>query len=474
VLGSDQERALRRAANAAVQQTVTELNRAGDEQARRLAAAIEKAFKKPMPEAPLAGHATLLQALRAGIAERLAVLDADAGHSFADTLGVPTSELAEELADHLVGEITLRGSRGGPLTALSEQLNQDMTHLLGQRPEVQGQRPEVQGQRPEVQGQRLEAKIDRLAPAPAAAASQAVRLLPRPTFLYGREELLTGLDARLTAANAAGPQVVALYGLGGAGKTSLALEYTYRDLDGLEVAWQLAAEDAMTLAAGFGDLAAQLCAADLLASGDPVARVHALLAARPGDWLLIFDNGPGPAALQHVLPPKGRGRVIITSLNPDWPGGALEVPVLDPDVAAEFLISRTGDLNRQAAAELARELGGLPLEQAAAYIQATATTLAWYLSMFRSRQAAPLARGQAVGHPAHVTATFGLALSRLEDEAPTVAGLLRLLACLASEPVPLALLLADARVAGELAPGVVATVGPLLRSPVGSGQSSVK
>ena len=76
--------ALRRAANAAVQQTVTELNRAGDEQATQLATVIGKALKEPMPEAPLAGHATLLQALQAGIAERLAVLDADAGHSFAD------------------------------------------------------------------------------------------------------------------------------------------------------------------------------------------------------------------------------------------------------------------------------------------------------------------------------------------------------------------------------------------------------
>ena len=70
--------------------------------------------------------------------------------------------------------------------------------------------------------------------------------------------------------------------------------------------------------------------------------------------------------------------------------------------------------------ELAGELGGLPLalEQAAAYIQATGTTLAGYLSLFRDRRADLLARGEAAGHPADVATTLGLALSRLEARGP--------------------------------------------------------
>ena len=92
------------------------------------------------------------------------------------------------------------------------------------------------------------------------------------------------------------------------------------------------------------------------------------------------------------VPPAGPGRVLITSRNQIWPPGqALDVPVLDPEVAAEFLVSRTGDPDRAAALELAGELGGLPLalEQAAAYIQATGTTLAGYLALFRQRQRGP-------------------------------------------------------------------------------------
>ena len=168
------------------------------------------------------------------------------------------------------------------------------------------------------------------------------------------------------------------------------------------------------------------------------------------------------------------GRVLVTTQNQHWPPGqALDVPVLDVEVAADFLVNRTGDPDRAAARVLAAELGGLPLalEQAAAYMQATGTTLARYLPLFRDRQADLLARGEASGHPADVAATLGLALSRLAEDAPPAAGLVRLLAFLAPEPVPLDLLLTDEQAAGLLGPAVAAEVGPLLGDPVAAGDA---
>ena len=59
--------------------------------------------------------------------------------------------------------------------------------------------------------------------------------------------------------------------------------------------------------------------------------------------------------MQRFLPPAGRGRVLITSQSALWPPGqAVEVPVLDAEVAAEFLVSRTGDPDGQAAAGAGR------------------------------------------------------------------------------------------------------------------------
>ena len=138
-------------------------------------------------------------------------------------------------------------------------------------------------------------------------ARQPVRLPPRPAFLAGREELLMDLHARLSAGGETGLRVVALCGLGGAGKTSIAVEYAHRHLAGFGLVWQFPAGDGTALTAAFGELAALLGARDLLDAGDPVAQVHTVLAARPGDWLVIFDNAPGPAALRKVLPPAGGG-----------------------------------------------------------------------------------------------------------------------------------------------------------------------
>ena len=264
-----------------------------------------------------------------------------------------------------------------------------------------------------------------------------------------------------------------LCGLGGAGKTSVAIEYAHRHLAEVGVCWQFAAEDPAVLAAEFGVLAAQLGAREVVDPRDPVASVHGVLARAQAGWLVLFDNVPDRGSVARFVPPAGPGRVLITTQNQHWPHGqALDVPVLDPVVAADFLVNRTGDTDRAAARELAGELGGLPLalEQADAYLQATGTTLARYQLMFRDRQADLLARGEVSGH-SDVTATLGLALSRLADETPAPAGLMRLLAFLASEPTPLTLLLADDQATGLLGPEVTAMVGPLLGDPVAAGDA---
>ena len=456
VLGSDQERVLRQAATAAIESTAAELGPSGSDQAQ-LAMVVSEVFRDPAPDAALVGRATLLEALQAAVAERLAVLD-DAAvtgtrQSSAQVLGVPGSVLAETLARHLVQEIMVRGSGGGPLAPLADQLNHDVTHLQGRR--LEGILAQLVGQVRALTWARSD-----------TVASRPVRLLPRPAFLAGREELLVGLNERLTEADADGPRVVALCGLGGAGKTSIALEYAYRHLPEVEVAWQFPAEDAGVLAAGFGELAAQLGAIALPGNRDPVVLVHGVLAAFPREWLLVFDNAPDPASVQVFLPPTGRGRVLITSRSALWPPSqVLDVPVLDTDVAGDFLINRTGDADGPAALGLAAELGGLPLalEQAAAYIQATGGSLAGYLALFRQRCAEMLARGEPIGYGKTVSTTWALAFRDLQQVASGAIGLLRLLANCGSDAIPLHLLLKPWPGLGDkLAPEVAHVLIPLL------------
>jgi len=296
-------------------------------------------------------------------------------------------------------------------------------------------------------------------PGPGPARS-AIRVAPRPVFLAGREELLEQIETRLAGGAPGGPRIVALGGLGGAGKSSLAAEYAHRQLGRLGVVWQLPAAEPTALAAGFGELAAQLDAGP----GDPVAAVHTVLARRD-DWLLVFDNVPDPAAIDGLVPSAGGGQVVITSRYGYWPGGqGLEVPVLDTEAAAGFLLQRTGASGaQQAAGELAEELGGLPLalEQAAAYMHATGRGIASYLELFRKRRADLLAWGEVAWYDKQVATTWSLAIAALGRDSPA-AGLLRLAACCAAEDIPLDLLLRPGLDSAEPGAAVIPLLAPLL------------
>jgi uncharacterized protein DUF4062/tetratricopeptide repeat protein len=328
----------------------------------------------------------------------------------------------------------------------------------------------IQGLSTGVQGELDKLSRQEMRQAGQVTTGRVFRLAPRPVFLAGREELLAELDARLTGGDGARPQVVALTGLGGAGKTSVALEYAHRQLGQVGVAWQLPAENPAVLAARFGQLAAQLGAPD---GGDPVAAVHGVLAASPAGWLLVFDNARNRESVAPFVPPAGPGRVLITSQNQLWPGHALDVPVLDLEVAAEFLVSRTGDPDRRAALDLAGELGGLPLalEQAAARVEASGDSLARYLASFRQRRA-DLLGGEPIEYPVTVVTTWRLAFEDLQHAAPRAAGLLRLLAFCAPEAIPLRLLLQPRPgLAGQLGEEVAPVLVPLLEDELAVGDA---
>ena len=103
---------------------------------------------------------------------------------------------------------------------------------------------------------------------------------------------------------AAGPRVAVLYGLGGAGKTSVAVEYAHRHLAEVEVCWQFAAEDPAVLAAEFGVLAAQLGAREAADARDPVASVHGVLARMPapGGWWCSTTRRTGHRSRRSCRP----------------------------------------------------------------------------------------------------------------------------------------------------------------------------
>jgi tetratricopeptide (TPR) repeat protein len=232
-----------------------------------------------------------------------------------------------------------------------------------------------------------------------------------------------------------------LAGLGGVGKTQLAIEYAYRQAGEYAIVWWLRAERPAALAADYAALAQRLGLPEKDAKEQSIA-VAAVRDAlrRRRDWLLVFDNAEKPEDIRGYLPGAG-GHVLITSRYAAWGGVAqkVEVKKWPPEVAVEFLTKRTRQSDARVAAELARQLDYLPLalEQTAAYVESTGGTLAGYLALFKTHQVELLRRGSLGGdYPATVATTWEVSFERLEKESPAGAALLNLCVFFAPDDIP--------------------------------------
>jgi tetratricopeptide (TPR) repeat protein len=285
---------------------------------------------------------------------------------------------------------------------------------------------------------------------------------------YARNPAFTGREALLDALHAArwGEQPVALTqvlrGLGGVGKTQVALEYAYRFASAFRVIWWLRAEEPATLAADYAALAEHL-PLPAGATAEPGARIAAVRAWLEGHdgWLLIFDNAPEPAAVTPYLPRRVGGQILITSRYLGWGGAArsVTVPTFPRDESVRFLLDRTQQADAEAAAALAAEVGDLPiaLAQAAGYLDATGITLVGYLARWRTHRAELLGRGhEGLDYLDTVATTWEVAFQALQAREPAAADLLCLCAYLAPEAIPPRLLRDSSEVLPERLAAAVA------------------
>jgi DNA-binding SARP family transcriptional activator/tetratricopeptide (TPR) repeat protein len=291
-------------------------------------------------------------------------------------------------------------------------------------------------------------------PEAVPAAGPLCRLPDRQPGFVGREAVLARVREAL--AGATGRGAVALCGLGGVGKTQVAVEYAHRHGDGYDVVWWVPAEDRVGLAAALAELGPAL---GVPATDDREALVDEVvrrLAKRR--WLLVFDNAEHVDDVCRYLP-GGTGDVIVTSRNPAWRRIAvpLAVPVFSRDESLALLSGRDAAGGDPAAGRVAELLGDLPLAlvQAAAYADETGMEYDAYATLFRRRRDALLARGTPGDHLG-VDTTWRLALDRVTAAAPAAAELLRLLAFLGADGIDLALL---TRRAAHLPPDLAAAAG---------------
>jgi TIR domain/Tetratricopeptide repeat len=257
-----------------------------------------------------------------------------------------------------------------------------------------------------------------------------------PHFL-GREALLGQIRERFLAGNRTAAQ--SLYGIGGVGKSDLALEYAHRFRETYDVAWRIESPHPGMTGDKFTALGIQL---GCVQPGDDIETVrYAVLAElrRRGRWLLVFDNASDARHLREWLPGES-GHVLITTRERglDQIAPAINVDVLSRSESVTFLTDRVRGLEPVDAGELADELGDLPLAiaQAVEEMNEAGLTAAIYLDLLRRKTTEILKERPLVGYPDSLSAAIEIPADKLEAEAAELASLC---AFFAPEPIPLAL-----------------------------------
>ncbi|MGW1209788.1 FxSxx-COOH system tetratricopeptide repeat protein [Streptomyces sp. NPDC002499] len=300
----------------------------------------------------------------------------------------------------------------------------------------------------------------------------------RNTSFVGRTALLQAVEEQLAAQDTAAVLPHALHGMGGVGKSQLALEYIYRHQQDYNVICWIPAERESLILTALAVLAARLRIVPVgqEGGGPPPANtavpavIEALRTGAPHDnWLLVFDNAENVEAVRSYFPANGPGKIIVTSRNREWERVARPLPVnvFVREESVELLQKRSPDLATEDAARLAAALGDLPLavEQAGAWHAVTGMRVDDYLELLEQRSPEILDLDPAPDYPVSVAAAWDISLERIRENSPGARQLIDICACMAPEPVPLSVL------RGSRGIDITPEVDPILREPFKLGRA---
>jgi tetratricopeptide (TPR) repeat protein len=250
----------------------------------------------------------------------------------------------------------------------------------------------------------------------------------------GRTDDLQSLRTALLHEGEAVVLPVTLQGMGGIGKTQLALEYVYRFRTAYDLVWWIQADPPQFVDTALTDLGNEIGLAVESSENTPgsAAALFTIDALRRGTparrWLLVFDNADDLRQIERFLPRGDLGHLLITSRNPEWGSSthSIHVDVFKRNESIEHLRRRVPTMTLAEADQVADALGDLPLavEAAAAWLAETGTTVETYLHRVEKEGADPEYSQKT---------TWDMSLERLRSQTPGAYRLLEVCSVLAPE-----------------------------------------
>ena len=263
----------------------------------------------------------------------------------------------------------------------------------------------------------------------------------------GRADLIETLRDKLCEDN---PQEfnhrVALFGMGGVGKTQVAIEYVVRYKHEYNAVFWITAGDLSSLLLGFQEIA-EVTKCTNINSSDAASLAREVLKwlNMQSSWLLVMDNVDDISVVKGYLPDvtTGEGHLLFTTRDPNAIGisaRGLEVEVFDPHTAADMLLLRANQFDNSnseihlEAVKIVEELGflALAIEQAAAFIRESLKNIFKFLPVYyvnREKILAQRPRGD-WPYPFVVATTWSMSFEIVKDRNPDAAQLLNLFAFL--------------------------------------------
>ena len=279
---------------------------------------------------------------------------------------------------------------------------------------------------------------------------------PRNPFFTGREKIVNTVYNRLKKdSGLALTQAPAISGLGGIGKTQIALEYAYQYRNQYKAVFWVAAENESDIKTDFIKIANELNLPEKKAEdqNEMITGVKRWLQSN-SDWLIIFDNVEDFHLVNQHVPSNSKGQLLFTTrLHATGQfAESISINKMEEAEGILFLLRRakviSADLSvdditleyRDQAKEIYDLLDGLPLalDQAAAFIEEVPYSVKDYIDLYNSEgEALRKRRGKLTrDHRESVTITFQLAFDRLESANTNAANILRLCAFLAPDTIP--------------------------------------